>query len=51
MNAARDRIASEQRKVKTLLKNIKIDESALAKKEDQMNKVSSEEYWGKFSHR
>lgn len=37
VNSAQDQIASEQRKLKTLQKNLKIDENALAKKEGQMN--------------
>lgn len=37
VTAAQDQIVSEQRKLKTLQKNLKIDESALAKKEEQMN--------------
>jgi chromosome segregation ATPase len=39
INAAQEQIVSEQRKLKTLQKNIKIDENALAKKEDEMNKA------------
>lgn len=34
-----EQIASEQRKLKTLQKNIKIDEAALAKKDQEMEKA------------
>lgn len=37
VSAAQDQIVSEQRKLKTLQKNLKIDENALVKKETQMN--------------
>lgn len=37
VNAAQDQIVSEQRKLTTIQKNLKIDENALAKKEAQMN--------------
>lgn len=40
-NALQQQILSEQRKLKTLQKNIKIDETALVKKEDQMTKVKA----------
>lgn len=38
-NAAQEEILSEERKLKTLQKNIKIDENALVKKENQMKQV------------
>jgi predicted nucleic acid-binding Zn-ribbon protein len=38
-NALQQQISSEERKLKTLQKNIKIDEAALVKKEDHMTKV------------
>lgn len=40
VNSAQEQIVSEQRKLKTLQKNLKIDENALVKKEDQMKNVS-----------
>lgn len=41
INAKNDEIISEQRKLKTLEKNIKIDEVALTKKESEMSEVGS----------
>lgn len=39
INAIQGEMNSEQRKVKTIEKNIKIDETALEKKEGEMGKV------------
>lgn len=41
VNAWQEQIISEQRKLKTLMKNMKFDETALAKKEEEMSKVKS----------
>jgi predicted nucleic acid-binding Zn-ribbon protein len=41
INTMQEQIISEQRKLKTLQKNIKIDENALTKKQDEMDKVRS----------
>lgn len=41
INATQEEIKSEQRKLKTLEKNIKIDETALEKKENEMGQVCS----------
>lgn len=40
-NVAQEQIVSEERKLKTLQKNIKIDEEALVKKENQMQQVNT----------
>jgi chromosome segregation ATPase len=40
MNTMQEQIVSKQRELKTLQKNIKIDETALGKKENEMEKVS-----------
>jgi DNA repair exonuclease SbcCD ATPase subunit len=40
MNTMQEQIVSKQRELKTLQKNIKIDETALGKKETEMEKVS-----------
>jgi chromosome segregation ATPase len=40
INTAKDTINSDERKIKTLQKNIQIDENALNKKENEMEKVS-----------
>lgn len=39
INATQEEMKSEQRKLKTLEKNIKIDETALEKKENEMGQV------------
>ncbi|KAG5681053.1 hypothetical protein PVAND_010519 [Polypedilum vanderplanki] len=39
ISATKEEMNSEQRKLKTLEKNIKIDETALSKKEDEMNQM------------
>lgn len=40
LGVSQEKIYAEQRKVKTLQKNIAIDENALVKKESEMAKVS-----------
>lgn len=40
IDASQEQIISEERKLKTKLKNIKIDENALAKKEAEMGKTA-----------
>ena len=40
INASQEQIVSEERKLKTLLKNIKIDENALVKKEAEMGNTA-----------
>lgn len=41
INASQEQIVSEQRKLKTLQKNLKFDENALVKKEGEMNQVNN----------
>lgn len=40
INATQEEMKSEERKLKTLEKNIKIDEAALEKKENEMGQVN-----------
>lgn len=41
INASQEQIVSEQRKLKTLQKNMKFDENALIKKEEEMSQVKA----------